>query len=339
MKGVPSGSSPSSAKHLESLFSDASSAARVYGETGWWASRRCLKDTRMRAQDRDIKIALDALCDVTKTIRVKYWPGMIESLNLPGLYAWQVDEEGAADLSKGLGVEVQSNLIYAGQAGATKWPSGSRSDQTLRGRIQSNHLNGNVRGSTFRRTLAACLVERLALGPLRGSPRSLAPGCEKRLSAWIRNHLSVTVFGFVDRDLLKDLEARVLNILDPPLNLDGMRSSLARSRLSRLRRELFAPDAPEVSHSSNAFASVTEERLDFETPRRVTLHEEIADILEAAANQWMTAKEIAQAVNTRTRYQKRDGSPVQPFQIHGRTRNYEHLFERDGQRVRLIRYR
>lgn len=50
----------------------------------------------------------------------------------------------------------------------------------------------------------------------------------------------------------------------------------------------------------------------------------------------MTTSALAARVNERGRYQKRDGSPVDAFQVHGRTRNYGSLFERDGSRVRLI---
>jgi hypothetical protein len=70
-------------------------------------------------------------------------------------------------------------------------------------------------------------------------------------------------------------------------------------------------------------------------PARVTLHEEIAAILSESGGGWMKTDHIADRVNARGRYRKRDGSPVTAFQIHGRTRNYGHLFERDGSRVRL----
>lgn len=52
----------------------------------------------------------------------------------------------------------------------------------------------------------------------------------------------------------------------------------------------------------------------------------------------MTVHELATAVNVRGRYAKRDGSALGAGQINLRTRaggSYEHLFERDGQRVRL----
>ena len=52
----------------------------------------------------------------------------------------------------------------------------------------------------------------------------------------------------------------------------------------------------------------------------------------------MTTAEIADRVNLRGHYVKRDASLVTAFQIHGRTRNYSDLFERDGSRVRLLTY-
>ncbi len=67
-----------------------------------------------------------------------------------------------------------------------------------------------------------------------------------------------------------------------------------------------------------------------------TLHEELAAILRGQGNRWMTTSELAQAVNERAIYEQRDGSAVSDFQVHGRTKNYDQLFERDGSRVRLI---
>jgi hypothetical protein len=69
-----------------------------------------------------------------------------------------------------------------------------------------------------------------------------------------------------------------------------------------------------------------------------TLHEELAEILRAAGNRWMSLGELAGAVNARGRYVKRDGSVILASQINLRTRaggSYEWLFERDGKRVRL----
>ena len=50
---------------------------------------------------------------------------------------------------------------------------------------------------------------------------------------------------------------------------------------------------------------------------------------------WKTTSELAEAVNQRGLYAKGDGSPVDAVQVHGRTRNYSNLFEREGASVRL----
>ena len=67
----------------------------------------------------------------------------------------------------------------------------------------------------------------------------------------------------------------------------------------------------------------------------ITLHEELADILVERGNMWTSTKDLSDKVNRRGRYPKRDGSPVTAFQVHGRTRKYPKLFERQGSSVRL----
>ena len=111
--------------------------------------------------------------------------------------------------------------IYAGQTGATSWPSGRTGAATLAGRIGGNHLRGRIRGSTFRFTLCASL--RGSRGLVVVEPRRLAPASEARLSEWIAEHLEVAVHRFLDPDPLADLEHSVLAALDPPLNLEGGR--------------------------------------------------------------------------------------------------------------------
>lgn len=68
---------------------------------------------------------------------------------------------------------------------------------------------------------------------------------------------------------------------------------------------------------------------------RPTLHAEIAAILRAGGSGWQTTQWLADEVNRRGRFRKRDASAVTAFQIHGRTRNYKAWFERDGSRVKL----
>lgn len=67
----------------------------------------------------------------------------------------------------------------------------------------------------------------------------------------------------------------------------------------------------------------------------MTLHEAIEKLLRQHRRP-MTTTEIASELNKNKWYQKKDGSPIEPFQIHGRTRNYHQLFERNGSTVLLV---
>ena len=119
------------------------------------------------------------------------------------------------------GSNLEPGRIYAGLTGATKWPSGKVGKMTLGDRIGRNHLRGTIRGSTFRRTLAALLRRRLGLG--LGLAGRLTAESEGRLSLWMRDHLAVAVYPFAERDALASLEQEALAALDPPLNLDHMK--------------------------------------------------------------------------------------------------------------------
>ena len=68
---------------------------------------------------------------------------------------------------------------------------------------------------------------------------------------------------------------------------------------------------------------------------RMTLHQALQIVLNENDNQWMTVRELADQVNDRSLYQKRDGSPIEPNQIHARAKNYASIFEKDGPRIRL----
>lgn len=148
-----------------------------------------------------------------------------DGFNRPGLYSWWVDGAGAGDLADGLGMTFAPGLIYAGQAGATRWPSGQRSTNTLWGRIARMHLSGRAEFSTFRRTLAA------ALRDVPGLDGENAP----QLDAWIGRHLRVIAVAVDDADELGRLEDAVLAALDPPLNLRGRPTTALRARLRERR--------------------------------------------------------------------------------------------------------
>ena len=211
--------------------------AELLNEEGSSLSRRSRQGT-----EAQVLAALQALDGDPTTVRAGKWPAELLGLDQPGLYSWWVDPEGAIDLSAGIGAEVREGRIYAGQTGATKWPSGKIGRATLASRIGRNHLRGRIRGSTFRLTLASALWQRLELET--AGPTRLTGASESRLSTWIVEHLAVAVFPFADPDPLGWLEERVLDVLDPPLNLDGRKPSPVRQQLRALRRRLSQGEAP-----------------------------------------------------------------------------------------------
>jgi len=67
----------------------------------------------------------------------------------------------------------------------------------------------------------------------------------------------------------------------------------------------------------------------------MTLHDAIEKLLRLTG-QPMTTQQIADELNKNGWYQKKDGSTIQAFQIHGRTRNYANIFARSGSIVSLV---
>lgn len=70
--------------------------------------------------------------------------------------------------------------------------------------------------------------------------------------------------------------------------------------------------------------------------KQMTLHEAIERLLMLTGRS-MTTREIAKALNEYRWYIKKDKSVITPFQIHGRTKNYPRLFNRQGSLVSLAR--
>lgn len=71
------------------------------------------------------------------------------------------------------------------------------------------------------------------------------------------------------------------------------------------------------------------------TPGQVTLQDELAVILRAHGNQWMTTSELAAEVNRRGRHWKTYRNRITAAKVLGRTKLYARTFERIGERVRL----
>lgn len=67
----------------------------------------------------------------------------------------------------------------------------------------------------------------------------------------------------------------------------------------------------------------------------MTLHETIVKLLQMKGHP-MSTREIAAELNKLGWYSKKDGSAITDFQTHGRTKNYPHLFSRNGTMVSLL---
>ena len=140
-----------------------------------------------------------------------------------GLYSWWVNKPGAEELTLGLGHVVRQGLLYAGSAGATR-ASGTRSTNTLWGRIGTMHLGSKQQFSTLRRSLMGILSS------ARGHSVS-----ESELTEWMHDHLRLVTVAVADRDSVDALERELLRELDPPLNLKNVPMNHLRSRLRELR--------------------------------------------------------------------------------------------------------
>lgn len=68
----------------------------------------------------------------------------------------------------------------------------------------------------------------------------------------------------------------------------------------------------------------------------MTLHEAIERVLQDTGVA-MTSSEIADEINTRELYSRRDGIPVTPSQISARSNNYTKIFTRDSGKIKLVK--
>lgn len=127
----------------------------------------------------------------------------------PGLYAVWVDDAGARCLSEGMAAAVEPGLVYVGQAGAIS-PGETRQIASTLGTRWKQHMGSDPWKSTLRRTLWA------ALGGQVGQPVT----GERALTAWMGEHLAVSMVPVPDRRALDRLEDEVVEVLDPPFNLE-----------------------------------------------------------------------------------------------------------------------
>jgi hypothetical protein len=149
----------------------------------------------------------------------------------PGLYAFYGDDHAWSGL--GLNPTFEGQPLYVGKA-----------ERSLNGRDVGTHFAaGKTGSSTVRRSLAALLVEELALVAV---PRNLAKpdgsanfgldaASEVRLSIWMEQRLSLATWSKPEDAILDEIETAVVRSLRPPLNLDKVGQPRERLREARKR--------------------------------------------------------------------------------------------------------
>lgn len=143
---------------------------------------------------------------------------------VPGLFAWHVDADGARMLNRSLMLPVGAGVLHVGHAGALgRWPDAVHS---LRHLVQDVQLEGRSRCSMFRAGLATILSDPLSMSTLD----------DPALTVWMRRHLRVVTWPTAERDSIHALAHRVVAALEPPLNVDHLRAGEMRRRLAELRR-------------------------------------------------------------------------------------------------------
>ncbi len=152
----------------------------------------------------------------------------------PGIYAWHGDDDARDLLGAALG-PVETSPLYLG-----------RTNGILHTRIAREHLH-NTRSSTLRRSLATMLWEELDIR--RAGRNTIDADSNARLTAWMLEHLSVSVVPVVERANVATIETDVLDHLDPPLNLVNVANSPGRTRLRALRRRHLAGQRDTGQHA------------------------------------------------------------------------------------------
>jgi hypothetical protein len=203
------------------------------GQHGWGSGSA--RSGRTMIDKSVVDAFVERLTNPANTESAATFPSGRAAIECPGLYSWWADDEALETLHAVFGVRMPS-LIYAGQAGATSTRSRRTRSATLRSRISSNHLSGNVSSSTFRKTITAVLVEPLDL-QLSGSD-CLDRSSNETVSVWMRARLRLVTAPCQDRDRLAEVEHAILERIDPPLNLMGMPSTPLRTKLRDLRSRL-----------------------------------------------------------------------------------------------------
>jgi hypothetical protein len=158
---------------------------------------------------------------------------------VPGVYGWWFNLLPAPLDVSGCHHVNEFTLLYTGISPKQPPRNGRPASKgQLRQRIVT-HYAGNAAGSTLRKTLGCLLAEELGIQLRRvgsGSRRTFADG-EQQLSQWMAEHAFVS---FVPHASPWELEERLIELLDLPLNLDGNSRNAFHPELTRVRRDAVA---------------------------------------------------------------------------------------------------
>jgi hypothetical protein len=110
----------------------------------------------------------------------------------------------------------------------------------LRSRLSSNHL-GRSGSSTLRRTLAGFLLDDEQYRTRRTDRVVLVDDDERRLTAWMVDHLHVT---WCEHPTPRDVEKSIIQSLRPPLNVEHA-SGPALDLVKAARRRYYASADPQ----------------------------------------------------------------------------------------------
>ncbi|WP_187431999.1 GIY-YIG nuclease family protein [Roseobacter fucihabitans] len=154
-----------------------------------------------------------------------------------GLYGWWFDGNLPFVPRDGCISHKGKHLLYVGIAPPKDGPARSRSSTPIKSRLWRNHVNGTVRSSTLRLSLAALLQHDLNLAFWRdtGSRVRMDREHEAKLTVWIGKHAALSM---MQQDNPWSLEEKLIKRGPPlPLNL-SMSGHPFKTTLSDLRRAL-----------------------------------------------------------------------------------------------------
>lgn len=171
----------------------------------------------------------------------KLYSEMEQFSDAPGIYAFFYEVNGS---TKSFPFEA-GQLIYIG-----------KTESSQKKRDANTHFkSGKTGSSTFRKSIGVILMHELKLKPIPRNDSDFEKGrlsmfkfdevSEERLTAWMRENISMSFFKFEgSKDDLDRLETSIINELIPPLNISKNSRNPFKNDLQKLRK-----NASNLAHS------------------------------------------------------------------------------------------